>query len=89
MIFRSFKGGFNYNGERFHLICLGMKGDLPYLAKTGNFTRHWLRAERKVKDDTSDSKKRPGQLAFVGSVMRGLMKVALGKISTSTAGGLR
>ena len=58
--------GFNYNGERFHLICLGMKGDLPYLAKTGNFTRHWLRAERKVKDDTSDSKKaRPAGVCWL------------------------
>ena len=27
-----------------------MKGDLPYLAKTGNFTRYWLRAERKARD---------------------------------------
>lgn len=41
--------GFAYRGKRFHLITLGMKGDLPYLTKTGRFDRHWLRAERKHK----------------------------------------
>ena len=39
--------GFQYEGKRYHLINVGMKGDLPYLAKTGNFDRHWLRAQRK------------------------------------------
>lgn len=42
--------GFVFRGKTYHLVCLGMKGDLPYLAKTGNFTRHWLRAERKARD---------------------------------------
>lgn len=41
--------GFEHSGERHHVVCLGMKGDLPYLAKTGHHERHWLRAERRHK----------------------------------------
>ena len=42
--------GFKYRNETWHIITLGMKGDLPYLAKTGRFMRHWLRAERQPKE---------------------------------------
>ena len=42
--------GFSYKGKRWHLINLGVKGDLPFLAKTGNLERHWLRAQRKPTD---------------------------------------
>ena len=45
--------GFQYRGERWHLIVIGVKGDMPFLAKTGNFVRHWLRAPRKEKQDRS------------------------------------
>lgn len=48
------QGGFMYRGEKWHLVTVGMKGDLPQLIKTGGFIRHWLRAERKQKDPSKD-----------------------------------
>lgn len=53
------QGGFTYQGKRWHLINLGLKGDLPFLAKTGNLERHWLRAERKAAD-MKKTKGKPG-----------------------------
>ena len=55
--------GFQYEGKRYHLINVGMKGDLPYLAKTGNFDRHWLRAQRK--DPSKVTVKNPAKPAGV------------------------
>ena len=40
--------GFRHCGETWYLINIGCKGDMPWLAKTGDFSRHWLRAERKA-----------------------------------------
>ena len=40
--------GFLHHGETWHLVCIGCKGDMPFLVKTGGFERHWLRAERKA-----------------------------------------
>ena len=40
--------GFLHHGEAWHLVCIGCKGDMPFLVKTGGFERHWLRAERKA-----------------------------------------
>ena len=48
--------GFNHRGEVWHLILVGCKGDLPFLAKTANLQRHWLRAERK---EEARSRQRP------------------------------
>ena len=41
------QSGFLHRGETWYLINIGCKGDMPWLAKTGEFLRHWLRAERK------------------------------------------
>ena len=38
--------GFEYKRKRWHIICLGVKGDLPWLTKAGTFERHFLRAQR-------------------------------------------
>ena len=38
--------GFTYRGEQWHIACLGVKGDLPFLRTAGGFTRHWQRAVR-------------------------------------------
>lgn len=38
--------GFCYQGERWRIVCLGVKGDMPFQIKLGRFTRHWLRAVR-------------------------------------------
>ena len=50
------QAGFNHRGQVWHLIMVGCKGDLPFLAKTGNFVRHWLRADRK---DDARTRHRP------------------------------
>ena len=42
-----------------------MKGDLPYLAKTGNFTRHWLRAERKSKEKKKGKATKPAGVCWL------------------------
>ena len=44
--------GFTYNDELWHVAILGVKGDMPFLAKSGNLVRHWLRAARK--DNAAD-----------------------------------
>lgn len=44
--------GFWHGGEKWHLICIGCKGDMPFLVKTGGCVRHWLRAERKANATT-------------------------------------
>ena len=50
--------GFLWHGERWFLQILGLKGDLPFLAKTAGLTRHWLRMARK------DSAKDPFGVCF-------------------------
>jgi hypothetical protein len=39
--------GFVYNNDKWHLVCIGVKGDFPFQIKTGGLNRHWLRAARK------------------------------------------
>eukprot|EP00435_Cladocopium_sp_Y103_P054921 s920_g18.t1 len=39
--------GFQFQGEKWHIVCLGLKGDMPFLRSAGGFTRHWQRAVRK------------------------------------------
>ena len=39
--------GFSYEGEQWHIACLGVKGDMPFLRTAGGFERHWQRAVRK------------------------------------------
>lgn len=38
--------GFSYREEQWHIVCLGVKGDLPFLRSAGGFQRHWQRAVR-------------------------------------------
>ena len=38
------ESGFDVDGQRWHCVCIGIKGDLPFLAKSGGMYRHWLRA---------------------------------------------
>ena len=38
--------GFEYNQQQWHIIVLGVKGDLPWLTKAAGFQRHFLRAQR-------------------------------------------
>ena len=42
------QSGFEFQGETWHVQVLGLKGDLPFLTKTSNLTRHYLRAARSV-----------------------------------------
>ena len=57
--------GFTYNDERWHVIILGLKGDLPFLAKTGNLERHWLRAPRKREGSKKNTDKKPVGVCFL------------------------
>ena len=41
------QAGFTHNQQTWHLILIGVKGDMPFLSKTGHFDRHWLRAPKK------------------------------------------
>ena len=45
--------GFEFQGERWHIVCLGLKGDMPFLRSAGGFTRHWQRAVRKEDEHTN------------------------------------
>ena len=47
----SLQKGFQFQGEQWHIVCLGLKGDMPFLRSAGGFTRHWQRAVRKESDD--------------------------------------
>ena len=38
--------GFTWGNDSWHIIVLGVKGDLPWLTKAGGFQRHFLRAQR-------------------------------------------
>ena len=38
--------GFEYMGEQWFLVVTGIKGDQPFLRKTGALERHWQRAKR-------------------------------------------
>ena len=44
---KSLEAGFDWKGETWHIVVLGLKGDMPFLAKTGKLSRHYLRATRK------------------------------------------
>jgi hypothetical protein len=58
--------GFLHHGETWHLVCIGCKGDMPFLVKTGGFERHWLRAERKLTQEQELGR----HLEFAGFVWR-------------------
>jgi hypothetical protein len=65
--------GFVYNNDKWHLVCIGVKGDFPFQIKTGGLNRHWLRAARK---------KMPVlELVFVGYVWVVMTQVGHGKTS--------
>lgn len=38
--------GFTFQREKWYLVCLGLKGDMPFLRTAGGFNRHWQRAVR-------------------------------------------
>ena len=40
------QAGFKYRNQTWHIIILGVKGDLPWLTKAATFERHFLRAQR-------------------------------------------
>ena len=42
----SLQGGFEVGNERWHIVCLGVKGDMPFLRTAGGFIRNWQRAVR-------------------------------------------
>ena len=43
--------GFDYDDQKYHLVMVGLKGDMPFLSKTSHLNRHWLRAARKAAPD--------------------------------------
>ena len=45
--------GFSFQGETWHIACLGVKGDQPFLRTAGGFIRHWQRAVRVEKDNAN------------------------------------
>ena len=40
--------GFEYRQQKWHIVLLGVKGDLPWLTKAAGFQRHFLRAQRSL-----------------------------------------
>ena len=48
--------GFQFEGQTWHIITLGLKGDLPWFTKAASLTRHFLRAQRL---ETTKSKAAP------------------------------
>ena len=42
----SLQQGFEYRKQKWHIVVLGVKGDLPWLTKAAGFERHFLRAQR-------------------------------------------
>ena len=45
--------GFIFQREKWYLICLGLKGDMPFLRTAGGFNRHWQRAIRTADPSTN------------------------------------
>ena len=58
--------GFEFQKERWHCAVIGVKGDFPFLAKSGRFERHWLRAQR-----SADSKKEPEGVCWLCQAGKG------------------
>ena len=70
---KTLESGFRFQGQVWRLIVIGVKGDMPFVAKAAKLLRHWLRNPRKEKTTAADLAKLPGvcHLCMAGTAIDG------------------